>query len=363
MGAPACRSRQKIASGVSGCACDIGLDAREVDPAIGLQTVKILLTHTPDMRANYYGERALEGLRSLADVLLHEGPSPLAARDLVAAGRDADVIIADRLTAVPAEVFGKLPNLSACLRCAVDIRNIDVGAATTEGVLITRAKPGFVESVTELTLGFLVDLARGVSRAANDYHRDRVPEVRMGRQLSGSTIGIIGYGNIAMQLAPVVAALGMTVLIADPHVRVDDARFQQVPLDLLLAEADHVVCLAIATEATENLMNAAAFRRMKRDAVFINVSRGNLVDEAALIAALNDGTIGGAAIDVGRAVDQMPTPAIAALPNVIATPHIGGLTPPAIEAQALDTVEQVRELIDGKVPHGAVNGEYWSRRL
>jgi D-3-phosphoglycerate dehydrogenase / 2-oxoglutarate reductase len=102
---------------------------------------------------------------------------------------------------------------------------------------------------------------------------------------------------------------------------------------------------------------------MKQDAVFINVSRGNLVDEAVLVAALREGTIAAAAMDVGRALDQMPTPAIAAMASVIATPHIGGLTPPAIEAQALDTVEQVRELAAGQIPHGAVNAEHWSRRL
>jgi D-3-phosphoglycerate dehydrogenase len=102
---------------------------------------------------------------------------------------------------------------------------------------------------------------------------------------------------------------------------------------------------------------------MRKDAVFINVSRGNLVDESALAAAITQGKIAGAALDVGRAPDQMPTPAIAALPNVIATPHIGGLTPPAIEAQALNTVEQVRELVSGAVPEGAVNTETWTRRV
>ena len=325
--------------------------------------MQILLTHTPQMRENYYGAAALAGLQRFGDVRLHDGAEALQPAQLIRAAKGADLIIADRLTTVPADVFADLPDLTVLLRCAVDIRNIDVAAATAAGVLVTRARPGFVASVVELTVGFLVDLARGVSQATADYHAGRPPEARMGRQLAGSTLGIIGYGSIGRALAPVAAALGMTVLVADPGVTVDDARFRQVDLATLLALADHVVCLAVATEATENLIDGAALARMQGHAVFINVSRGNLVDEAALAAALRAGTIAAAAMDVGRALDQMPTPELAALPNVIATPHIGGLTPPAIAAQALDTVAQVQELVQGQVPHGAVNPEHWARRL
>jgi D-3-phosphoglycerate dehydrogenase / 2-oxoglutarate reductase len=325
--------------------------------------MKILLTHTPHMRDNYYGPRALAGLSALGEVVLHQGSETLEGQTLIAAARGCDLIVADRATALPAPIFDALPSLKAALRCAVDIRNIDVAAASSHGILVTRAKPGFVESVTELVLGFLVDLNRGISRAAAAYQAGQVPAAQMGRQLAGTTIGIIGYGAIGRAVAPLAASLGMRVLISDPHVTVEEPRFEQVDLATLLANADHVVCLAIASEATENLINAEAFARMRRDAVFINVSRGNLVDEAALAKAITEGKIAGAALDVGRAPDQMPTPAIASLPNVIATPHIGGLTPPAIEAQALHTVEQVRALVSGKVPEGAANTEAWTRRI
>ncbi len=133
-------------------------------------------------------------------------------------------------------------------------------------------------------------------------------------------------------------------------------------LDRLLSESDFVACLAMANAQTENLMDAAAFARMRPDAFFINVSRGGLVDEAALEAALREKRIAGAALDVGRAPDQMPTPALAALPNVVATPHVGGLTPPAIAAQALETVRQVEAILQGQAPHGAVNADRWTRR-
>ena len=129
----------------------------------------------------------------------------------------------------------------------------------------------------------------------------------------------------------------------------------QVALPDLLARSDFVVCLAVADEATENLMNEAAFAAMKPSAYFINLSRGNLVDEAALAEALDAKRIAGAALDVGRAADQMPTASLARRADVIATPHIAGLTPDAAEHQAFDTVRQVEALIAGRMPEGAVN--------
>jgi D-3-phosphoglycerate dehydrogenase len=324
--------------------------------------LKVLLTHTPQFRRQYYGERSLKGLQAIAQVVLHEGDDALDAAGLIDAAGDVDIIVADRLTEGPGEIFPRLAKLRAFVRCAVDIRNIDVNAASAAGVLVTRAGPGFVPSVAELALGFMVDLSRGISRATADYHSGRMPEVVVGRQLAGSTIGIIGYGSIGRNLAPVAKALGMTVLVADPFVRVDDADIEQVSLEDLLGRAEYVVCLAVANEKTENLIGQAALARMRTDAFLINLSRGNLVDEAALIAALRENRIAGAALDVGRALDQMPTLEMAKLPNVIATPHVGGLTPPAIESQSAETVRQVEAIIDGRVPAGAVNVDRWTRR-
>lgn len=322
----------------------------------------MLLTHTPQSRAQYYGDRSLAGLQAVAQVKLHEASDALDAAGLIEAARDVDIIVADRLTAGPGEIFLKLPKLRAFVRCAVDIRNVDVEAASAAGVLVTRAGPGFIQSVAELALGFMVDLSRGVSRATADYHAGRKPEVIMGRQLAGSRLGIIGYGSIGRYLADIAKVLGMEIMVADPFATVSDAAIRHVPLDELLANSDYVVCLAVANEQTENLIGQAALARMQPHALFINLSRGNLVDEAALSAALREKRIAGAAIDVGRALDQMPSPELASLPNVIATPHIGGLTPPAIESQSLETVRQVEAIIAGEVPAGAVNTDCWRRR-
>lgn len=324
--------------------------------------MKVLLAHTPEMRRNYYGDRSLNGLRAIADVILHEGDQSLDAAGLVNAARDVDIIVADRMTEGRGEIFAQLPHLRAFVRCAVDIRNIDVDAASQAGVLVTRAGPGFVQAVAELAVGFMVDLSRGVSRATADYQAGRKPEARMGRQLAGSRIGIIGYGSIGRYLAEIAKVMRMQVLVSDPFADVSDSAIKQVGLDELLGTSDYVVCLAVANEQTEKLIGEAALSRMQKHAVFINLSRGNLVDEAALARALLENRIAGAAMDVGRAPDQMPTPELAKLPNVVATPHVGGLTPQAIEYQSLETVRQVESIIKGEAPQGAVNAERWTRR-
>ena len=319
---------------------------------------RILLTHSPEALAQYYGERALAGLQALGEVKLHSGGTPLEGEALVAAAADCDLVVSYRQSPAPAALFERLPQLVAFLRCAVDIRNVDVAAASRAGVLVTQASAGFVPAVSELVLGFLVDLSRGVSRSSAEYHAGRVPQARTGRELRGSTLGIIGYGAIGREVARVAKVLGMRVLVNDPYVQ----NVEQTPLDALLAQSDYVVPLAVATPETENLMNDAAFAKMKRGACFINVSRGNLVDEAALERALDSGRLAGCALDVGRAPDQMPTPALAARPDVIATPHTAGLTLPAIEHQSLETVAQAEEILQGRAPRGAVNAEHWTRK-
>jgi D-3-phosphoglycerate dehydrogenase len=319
--------------------------------------LKILLTHSPEARELYYGDRALAGLRELGEVKLHQGAEPLEGEALIAAAADCELVVSYRQSAGPGALFERLPKLIAFLRCAIDIRNVDVPAASKAGVLVTQASAGFVTSVAEMVLGFLVDLSRGITRSAIEYRAGRVPGARMGRELKGGTLGVVGYGAIGKEVVRIGKALGMRVLIHDPYQPVE-----QVSLEELLAQADYVVPLAVATAETENLIGEHAFSLMKRGAYLINVSRGNLVDERALEAALDSGKLGGCAMDVGRAADQMPTPRLAARPDVLATPHTAGLTRAAIEHQSLETVAQAAEIAQGRAPKGSVNAEHWSRR-
>src|SRR5262249_14198392 len=150
--------------------------------------------------------------------------------------------------------------------------------------------------------------------------------------------------------------LGMRVLVHDPYKKIE-APLIETDLAALLSQSDFVVPLAVATPETENLIDAAALARMGPGAWLINASRGNLVDEAALARALDSMRIAAHLIDAGRAPDQMPLPPLARRPDVTATPHIAGLTPEAIEHQALETARQAAALIRGEIPPGAVNAD------
>src|SRR6267142_6775746 len=161
---------------------------------------RILLTHSPEALALYYGERSLAGLKALGEVKLNEKEKPLEEEALIAAAADCDLIVSYRQSPGPAAVFERLPRLVAFVRCAIDIRNIDVPATSKAGVLVTQASAGFVTSVAEQVFGFLIDLSRRVGAYSASYHAKTIPEARMGRELRGSTLGVIGYGAIGREV-------------------------------------------------------------------------------------------------------------------------------------------------------------------
>lgn len=315
----------------------------------------VFVNHPQDKFDHYFGQQALAQLRSVAEVRCNPEPRELAMPELIAALEGCDALIAYRGTAGPEALFAACPRLAAFVRCAIDIRTVDVPAASRHGVLVTQASAGFVAAVSEWIVGAMVDLGRGTSRYAAAYHAGQVPAPFMGRQLRGSTLGVVGYGQIARYLCDLALALGMQVRVATPEAVPAQGALRQAPLPVLLAESDFVVCLAPAKPETHHLFDAAAFAAMRHGSFFVNAARGELVDEAALQAALDSGHLGGAALDVGTAPDQMPSPALARHPRVVAAPHIGGLTPPAIEHQALETVAQIGALLRGEMPPGAVN--------
>ncbi len=323
--------------------------------------VRVFVTHNREDLEAYFG-RALPNLEEIADVVLNQSGGDLSTPDLISAAAGCEVIVAHRSTPGPAELFESSPDLLAFLRTAVDLSTVDVPAASACGVLVARADKSFVASTAELALALTLDLARAVSESTHNYRGGIQPEQRTGRQLRGRTAGIIGFGSIGSYLAGALRALGVEVVVCDPFVDATAQGFEQVDLDTLLDRSDIVYPLAPAEATTENLIDGRALDRMRRGALLVNVSRGELLDEGAVTAALDSGQLGGLAMDVGRAPDQRPSPDLARREGVVATPHLGGLTPENADAQSASAVAQVRSIIDREMPPRVVNPES-ARRL
>ena len=319
------------------------------------------LTHNPEDLVAYYG-RALPELKSIAEVVCNPVDRDLSTAELIAAAKGCDVIIAHRSTPGDAAVFNELPGVIAFLRCAVDISTIDVPAASSAGVVVGHAEKSFVASTAELALALMLDLARNLTESTIDYRQVVQPPQRPGRQLRGRTAGIIGYGAIGSYLADLLRGIGMRVVVCDPVADATLGGFEQLNLVDLLGCSDFVLPLAPALPDTEDLIDADALAIMRRGTMLVNVSRGELIDEVAVGEALDSGHLGGFAMDVGRAADQRPSPELASRVGVIATPHLGGLTPENADAQAMSSVEQVQAIVAGVMPPRSVNADH-ARRL
>ena len=323
--------------------------------------LRVFLSHTEEALAAQYLESGLEELRRIADVVVNPTGHVLSGAELSAAAAGCEVIIAHRATPGLAETFATAPDLVAFLRAAVDVSTIDVGAASAAGILVTRTGAVFENPVAELAFGMMIDLARGVSRMRGDYLAGRLPSAPRGVGLAAATLGIVGYGRIGRRLAAMARGWGMQVLVFDPATPPEPPLEAAGSLEVLLAASHFVVCLAASTPETAGMFDARAFAAMRPGACFLNLSRGELVNEDALEGALDSGHLRGAGLDVGLAPDQMPSPRFTARPDVVATPHIGGVTPEARMHQTMDTVRQVAALSTGRIPEGALNPDTASR--
>jgi len=316
--------------------------------------LKIFLSHNPEDLEVYF-KKAHAALEKIAQVVRNPKNRDLETDEVIEAARGCQVVICHRATHGKAAIFEQLPDLAVFLRSQVDISDVDVAAASANDILVANSVPAFIPATAEMALALMFDLARDVTPSTFSFQKGVMPPSNMGRQLSGSTAGIIGYGAIGSYLAEKLVALGMRVLVSDPYVTADREGVRQVDMVTLLQEADFVLPLAAATEETENLIDAEAIALMKPDVYLVNVSRGNLVDEAALKAAITEKRIAKVAMDVGRGLDQRPSSDLAALPGVIATPHVGGLTVQNAEAQAWSAVEQVEALLRGEMIPRSIN--------
>ena len=268
---------------------------------------------------------------------------PARLRDACAQARG--LIVRNR-TQVNADLLAAAPALRAVGRLGVGLDNIDLGACKARDVAVFPATGGNTISVAEYVITAVLMLRRKAWTGSAEVLSGGWPRQRMmGLEVSGAVLGLVGFGAIAQAVAARAQALGMQVAAHDPFLPADHPAWAQVQhcdtLDDLLAMSDAVSLHVPLTDTTRNLFDAARLARMKPGALLINTARGGIVDEGALAQALSEGQIGGAALDVFAAEPLPAGSPLAQAPNLIATPHIAGVTVESNTRISWITVENV----------------------
>jgi (S)-sulfolactate dehydrogenase len=282
--------------------------------------------------SEFMDEAAVQSLRGRFDV--HHDPALVGDRGaLLASLAHAEALIVRNRTQVDAGLLQAAPRLRAVGRLGVGLDNIDTAACEARTIAVFPATGANAVAVAEYVICSAMMLLRGFWRASSAVAAGEWPRAALsnGRELAGSTLGLVGFGGIGQQVAWRARALGMRVVAFDPALGPELSLWQEqgvepLPLQQVLAVADVVSLHVPLTAQTRSLIGAARIDAMKPGAVLINTSRGGIVDEAALAAALRTGRLGGAAVDVFA---QEPLPAgspLADAPNLLLTPHIAGLT-------------------------------------
>jgi (S)-sulfolactate dehydrogenase len=271
---------------------------------------------------------------------------------LLASVADAQAILIRNRTRVDQEFVAAARELIVVGRLGVGLDNIDMDACAAAGILVKPATGANAVSVAEYVLGAMLTLLRPVfgmtaSMVAGQWPRQGHA---FGTEISGKTLGLLGFGAIARHVARRAAAFDMEIVAHDPFIPPSDPLWSQaerVSFDDLLRRADVLSVHTPLTDDTRNLIGGAALGLMKPTAILINTSRGGVVDEVALASALRNGTIGGAALDVFSSEPLGPEPAsrFEGLDNLVLTPHVAGNTGESVERVAIVTVTTVLEVL------------------
>ncbi|MBP0635152.1 hydroxyacid dehydrogenase [Cupriavidus sp. AcVe19-6a] len=302
--------------------------------------------------SEFMDDAAVQALRAGFDLRYEPGWVDRRA-ELLDALPGAQALIVRNRTQVDAALLAGAPSLRVVGRLGVGLDNIDVDACRERGIRVIPAAGANARSVAEyvvITAALLLRGAYGSSAqvAAGQWPRARLSE---GREALGKTLGLVGFGDIGRQAAALAQAFGMQVVAHDPMLSAADPAWartgvRSVALDALLAQSDAVSLHVPLVAATRHLLDAQRIAGMKRGAVLINTARGGVVDEAALAQALRNGHLGGAALDV---FEHEPLPAgsvLADVPNLILTPHIGGVTQEANARVSMMIAQQVRQTLE-----------------
>jgi D-3-phosphoglycerate dehydrogenase / 2-oxoglutarate reductase len=276
------------------------------------------------------------------------------ADDILAVARDADAVLVT-YAKLPGELLRQLTRCRAIGRFGLGVDNIDIPAAAALGITVTYVPDYCMQEVSDHAMSLLLALARKVPLANTLVQSGRweVPPLVPIRRLGGRVLGLVGFGNIPRTLAPKAKAFGLRVLTHDPYVPPETlaaAGVEGVSFDRLLEISDFVSIHAPLTPATRALFNAEVLRKMKQGALLINTARGPLVDEEALIAALDSGHLGGAALDVVTAEPLTRDSKLLERSNVILTPHTGFYSVEALEELQTKCAADVARVLSGEKP-------------
>ncbi len=301
----------------------------------------------------FFDEAVVRELAETYDVF-HEADLVDRREDLLAALGDARAIIVRNRTWVTQELLDAAPRLEVVGRVGVGVERIDWEACTARGVEVCPAYGANAITVAEYTVAALLLAWRGAFLAGHRVIDGDWPRQEMiGFDLAGKTLGLIGFGNIGRAVAKRARAFDMTVIASDPYVAPEepawnDLGVRPVTLETVLGESDAVSLHAPLTEETRHIIDGAAIAAMKPGALLINTSRGGTVDEAAMIAALHSGQLGGAVIDVfeREPLDAETGAVFAGVPNLILTPHIAGVTEESNQRLSAITVENVLRVLE-----------------
>jgi phosphoglycerate dehydrogenase-like enzyme len=248
------------------------------------------------------------------------------------------------------------PKLRGVVAAGVGVDKIDVEAATGLGIAVANS-PGNTVTMAEATMLLIAAFAKNLFFWVRLARESTLPNAAtQGRELAGQTVGIVGRGRIGSMVAKLARAYGMEPIACDPYVEPDDL-CPMVPLEELLARSDFVTLHPVLTPETRHMIDARSLRLMKPTAYLINTSRGGVVDEAALIAALEEGRIAGAGLDVFEKEPPAKDNPLLHMPNVIATPHGLGQAAEARRRNAEMAERSMLSLIDGELPELTVNRE------
>jgi D-3-phosphoglycerate dehydrogenase len=286
-------------------------------------------------------------------------------RELIERTRDADGLVISS-SPVTRAVMGALEGLKVAMRTGVGYDVIDVPAATELGVVVVNVPDIWIREVANHAVALLLAWNRKIGPLDREVRAgvwsSRVPGERTG-SLHGETVGVVGLGNIGSAFARRMAAFETTVIACDPYV--DDARFaalgvERVTLEALAERSDYVSVHTLLNAGTRHLIGEAFFRRMKPTALLINTSRGPVVDEQALIRALRDRRLAGAALDVWEQEPVAADNPLLRMDNVIATPHAAYFSSPAVAQVPRRCGEEVARVLTGQRPLNVVNPEVYA---